>query len=76
MSEVPVLLGGFVGQVGNLRPIVNRPSARPGATPGHRFWLAAMWGRQSCLQPPFEAALTDHAQILALHQAPARRLDK
>jgi len=43
------------GQVVNLRPIVNRPacSAYSGEECVRRLRLAALWGRQSCLQPPF-----------------------
>ena len=37
----------FVGQVGNLRRIVNPPATL------HHLPLAAMWGSQSWLQPPF-----------------------
>src|ERR1700735_4825480 len=39
-------------QVGNLRPIGNRPSVAPMRCP-HRLRSAAMWGSQSWLQPPF-----------------------
>jgi hypothetical protein len=50
----------FVGQVGNLRPIVNRPSGITYKCQ-HRSRLAALWGSQSWLQPAFSRLLRQRA---------------
>jgi hypothetical protein len=43
----------------------------------NRYRVTFLWGRQFCLQPPFQAALSGHARVFARGRAPAesRRLE-
>src|ERR1700722_7260725 len=52
IHSFPRALRQFVGQVGNLRPIGNRPSGITYKCP-HRLRLTALWGSQFWLQPAF-----------------------